>query len=414
MNFLYIRTALCVAAVLCATTESRAANVITDWNSIASSTIVANGGKPPPTSNVWFAYTSIAVYDAVNAVHHRFQPFYYTGAAPAGTSDEAAAIAAAHRILVKYFPAQRSTLDDQFNTSLGKITAAADAKTAGINVGEAAADALIAARAGDGLEASVPYTPGSGPGVWLPTPPKFAPALTPWLGQMRPFTMTSAAQFLPGGPSALTGDEWVHDYDQTRMLGGANSSVRTPQQTEIALFWTDHPGRQYAGAFGYLADNKKLDVMDSARLMAILWTGSADAAIGCFNAKYHYNFWRPVTAIPAGGANTRLAADPQWTPLGTTPPHPEYPAAHACVTAAVSDLIERYFGTPKVHFVVDSHAFGETVHTHTFEDTNALYDEVSWARIYAGFHYNHSLQDGATLGKRVSEQLFTKHFQPQP
>jgi len=231
---------------------------------------------------------------------------------------------------------------------------------------------------------------------------------------MQPFTMTTAAQFLPAGPNALASEEWVRDFNQTRTLGGTNSTVRTPQQTETALFWTEHTAQQYARAFGYLAENKKLDVVDSARLMAILWTGFADAAIGCWNAKYRYNFWRPATAIPAGGASDKLVADPQWTSLGVTPSHPEYPAAHGCVTGAISDLLERYFGTSKVHFVVDSRAFGETVHTHTFEDTHALYDEVSWARIYAGFHYNHSLQDGGTLGRRVSEQLFTKYFQPQP
>ena len=176
---------------------SHAQNVVTEWNANASATIVANGGKPSTASGVWFAYTSIAVYDAVNAIHHRFRPFYYEGSAPGGASDEAAAIAAAHRILVTYFPAQQAALDARFSASSANITAAPAAKAAGITVGEAAAEALIAARANDGLEASVVYTPGSGPGVWQPTPPKFLPALTPWLGQMRPFTMTRASQFLP-------------------------------------------------------------------------------------------------------------------------------------------------------------------------------------------------------------------------
>jgi hypothetical protein len=151
-----------------------AQNVVTSWNAIASSTIVVKGGKPSATSSVWFAYNSIAVYDAVNAIHHQFQPFYYQGTAPLGASDEAAAVAAAHRILVTFFPAQQSPLDAQFNDSLQKINATSDAKNAGIVVGEAAAAALIAARTGDGLEANVPYTPGSGPGVWQPTPPDHA------------------------------------------------------------------------------------------------------------------------------------------------------------------------------------------------------------------------------------------------
>jgi len=145
-------------------------------------------------------------------------------------------------------------------------------------------------------------------------------------------------------------------------------------------------------------------------MMAILWTGFADATIGCWNAKYTYNFWRPVTAIRAGGGNSVLIADANWTPLGSTPNHPEYPAAHGCVTAAVSDLIRDYFGTRKVHIVTDSLAFSDGVHTHTFEDTQDLFDEVFWARIYAGFHYHHSLEDGGKLGGKVSRQLLRTRF----
>lgn len=193
-------TVLCIMMLA---TRLLAQNVVTVWNGIASTTIVKNGGKPSATSSVWFAYTSIAVYDAVNAIHRQFQPFYYTGTAPRGASDEAAAVAAAHRVLAQYFPAQQTTLDAACQDALSKITASSDAKSEGVAVGEAAAAALIAARTGDGLEANLPYTPGSGPGVWQPTPPKFAPALTPWLAQMRPFTMTNAAQFLPDAPTAL-------------------------------------------------------------------------------------------------------------------------------------------------------------------------------------------------------------------
>jgi hypothetical protein len=397
-----------VAVVLLAGTSLKAQNVVTDWNAIASTTIVKNGGKTSATSSVWFAYTSIAVYDAVNAIHGQFQPFYYSGTASEGASDEAAATAAAHRILVNYFPAQQLELDAGFNNSLAKITATPDAKAAGIAVGEAAATALINARAGNGLEANVSYTPGSGPGVWQPTPPKFLPALTPWLGQMRPFTITSASQFLPDGPTPLTSGEWGDDYNQVRLLGDVNSTVRTPQQTEIGLFWTEHTGQQYARAFGYLAENYQLDVMDTARLMAILWTGFGDAAIGCWNAKYTYSFWRPVTAIRVGGGNPDLSADPNWTPLAITPSHPEYPSAHGSVTGAVSHLMAGYFRTREVHVVTDSLV---TNTTHTFENTRDLFDEVFGARIYAGFHFHHSLVDGGELGEEVSEQLLRNYLQ---
>jgi hypothetical protein len=403
---------LLLAPALLASLQVHAQNVVTDWTAIASTTIVARGGKPSATSAVWFAYASIAVYDAVNAVHGGFRPFYYEGGAPRGASEEAAAVAAARRVLATYFPAQQPDLDARFDESLARIIVTAEAKAAGITVGEAAAAALVAARAGDGLEADVPYTPGSGPGVWQPTPPRFAPALTPWLARMRPFTMKSACQFVPDGPTPLASERWRADYDEARLLGDAGSSARTAAQTEIGLFWTEHTAQQYARAFASLARDHGLDVMASARLMAVLWTGFADAAIGCWNAKFTYNFWRPVTAVRAGGGNADLVADPGWTPLGATPSHPEYPAAHGCVTGAVSSLIRDYFKTPKVQIVVDSLAFPEGVHTHTFHDTRALFDEVFRARIYAGFHYRHSLVDGGRLGREVARQLFEKRFRP--
>lgn len=410
MRTTWHRLSLALAGVLLAAVDSGAQNVVTDWNTIASATIVARGGKPSTASGVWFAYTSIAVYDAVNAIHREFQPLYYRERAPHGASRDAAAVAAAHRILVRYFPAQQATLDAEFDASLARIGASSDAKDAGVAVGQAAADALIAARADDGLEADVPYAPGSGPGVWQPTPPRFAPALTPWLGQMRPFTMSRASQFRPGGPTPLASKKWIRDYEQIRVLGAADSTVRTPEQTEAALFWTEHTGQQYARAFGYLARDYRLDVKASSRLMAMLWTGYADSLIGCFNAKYHYGFWRPVTAIRDGGGNPELVADPDWTPLGATPNHPEYPAAHGCATGAVSGLIEDYFGTRRVRVVTDSQAFSDGVHTHTFNDTQDLLKEVFWARIHVGFHYAHSALDGAIQGRRIADQLSRTHF----
>jgi hypothetical protein len=405
----WIKLSIFLLAGLLAGT-AQAENVVADWNAIASATIVANAGKPPAESTVLFAYSSIAVYDAVNAIHGGFQPFFYNGKGAPGASEEAAAIAAAHYVLVAYFKNQQTALDAQFMAALNQLSVSPNAKAAGVVVGEAAAAALIAARAGDGLEANVAYTPGSGPGVWQPTPPKFAPALTPWLAQMRPFTMTSAAQFLPDGPTALTSQEWIDDYNLTRTLGEVDSSIRTPAQSEIGIFWTEHTGQQYARAFNYLAKNHSLDTMETARMMAILWTGVADAAIGCWNAKFNYSFWRPVTAIRAGGGNTNLVGDADWTPLGITPNHPEYPAAHACLTGAASSLVRGYFRTRKVRIVIDSVVFSDGVHTHTFDDTRDWFEEVFWARIYAGFHYHHSLDDGGTLGKRVSKQLLRRNF----
>lgn len=402
------RFTLSLAITLLLAASLSAQNVVAQWNAIASTTIVTNAKEVPGASGVWFAYVHLAVFDAVDAIDHRFQPYLFTANPPAGANKDAAAVAAAHRVLVNYFPSQQIGLDAQFAASIAAISDTPANISAGIAVGEASAQALITARANDGLLANVPYTPPVGPGFWLPTPPAFGPPATPWLGQMVPFTMSSAAQFFPDeGPDALDSQQWIDDYNQVKTLGAINSTVRTPQQTEIGLFWTEHTGQQYARAFQKLATQKGLSTSDTARLMAMLWTGYADAAIGCWNAKFTFSFWRPVTAIPVGGGNPALTADPNWLPLANTPSHPEYPAGHACVTGAVSTILKGYFGTPNLAFSVDSLV---THTTHNFTSPTNLMNEVEHARIYAGFHYHHSVLQGRVLGLKVGNQLVHRYF----
>ena len=398
-----------VIALLVAASLS-AQNVVVQWNAIASTTIITNAKEASVTSGVWLAYVHLAVFDAVNAIDHRFQPYLFTANPPAGANKDAAAIAAAHGVLVTYFPSQKPALEAQFAASVAAISDTAANISAGVTVGESAAQALITARANDGLLANVSYTPPVGLGFWLPTPPAFGPPITPRLGQMVPFTMSGAAQFFPDeGPDALDSQQWIDDYNQVMTLGALNSTVRTPQQTEIGLFWTEHTGQQYARAFRNLATQKGLGTSDTARLMAMLWAGYADAGIGCWNAKFTFSFWRPVTAIQAGGGNAALTGDPNWLPLASTPSHPEYPAAHGCVTGAVSTILAGYFGTPNLTFSVDSKVTGNT---HTFTSTNDLMQEVEAARIYAGFHYHHSVIQGRVLGLKVGHQLVQQYFRP--
>ena len=404
------RLAGALAFALLISVQLNAQNVVVQWNAIATTTIINNAKEASVASGVWLAYVHLAVFDAVNATDHRFQPYLFTTDPPVGTSQDAAAVAAAHGILVNYFPAQQASLDAQFTASLAAISDTATNIATGVALGEASARALIAARASDGLLANIPYTPPVGPGFWQPTPPAFASPLTPWLGQMVPFTMTRPGQFFPEeGPTRLNSEEWIDDYNETRALGALNSTVRTPEQTEIGLFWTEHTGQQYARAFRNLATQKGLGTSDTARLMAMLWTGYADAGIGCWNAKFFFSFWRPVTAIPAGGGNPELMADPNWAPLASTPAHPEYPAAHGCVTGAVSTILKGYFGTPDFQFSVDSLV---THTTHNFDSTRDLMDEVEHARIYAGFHYHHSVIQGKVLGRKVAHQLLERFFTP--
>ncbi len=402
------RLTLSLAIPVLMAVPGSAQNVVVQWNAIASTTIVANGKEASVASGAWFAYIHLAAFDAVNAIDHRFQPYLFTANPPAGANKDGAAVAAAHRVLVTYFPSQQTSLDSQFAASIAAISDSPVNISAGVAVGEASAQALINARANDGLLAKVPYNPPVGLGFWLPTPPAFGLPLTPWLGQMVPFTMSSPAQFLPEeGPDALDSQEWIDDYNQVMTLGALTSTVRTPEQTEIGRFWTEHTGQQYARAFRNLVTQKGLNISDSARLMAMLWAGYADAGIGCWNAKFTFSFWRPVTAIQAGGGNPALTADPTWLPLANTPSHPEYPAAHGCVTGAVATILAGYFGTPDLTFTVDSKVTGKT---HIFTSTNDLMHEVELARIYAGFHYHHSVVQGRVLGFKVGHQLVERYF----
>jgi len=410
-----------ISLVLALCGPTKAQNPVIDWNAIAVTTALSGNQTMSPGSNtaggmsLYLAYTHLAIYNAVNAIDHRFQPYGAEIFAPAGASLDAAVISAAYNALVFYFPDQSVSLFTQYTAALSLI-ADGQAKDDGVQVGKAAANAIIAMRTGDGRGVSVPYSFPSVPtaGVWIPTPPAKALPQTPWVGQMVPFTMSSASQFLPDEPPpSLTSTEWADDYNEVKTLGAVNSAVRTPEQTEIGLFWTEPTSRQYARAFRALAAGRALSTSDTARFFAMAWTAVADSFIGCMNAKYHFSFWRPVTAIQNGGldGNPDTVPDPTWMPLGTTPNHPEYPAAHGCLTGAVAEILKGYFGTPNVTFTVSSTVFSPP-HAHAFDSTNDLEKEVEAARIYAGFHYHHSVIQGLVLGHHIAQQVLVNFFQP--
>ncbi len=400
---------LIVVLAIGLTLSASAANPIIDWNQIALTTALTT-----PGTQIYLTYVNLAMYDAVNAIDGRYQQYAPEFHGPGDASREAAAISAAYQVLLYYFPAQAAALQVQYDAAIAAIPDG-EAKGNGITVGQVAAASIVALRAGDGRAANVTYTYPSSPqpGVWIPTPPGFGPPVTPWVGQMVPFTMQSASQFLPvNGPPSLGSRQWAQEYHEVKLLGAANSGVRTPAQTEIALFWTANPVATYFGAFGQLALERHLNLSKSARLLAMLSVAFADAGIGCFNAKYHFSFWRPVTAIPNGDidGNPETEADPTWLPLAPTPPHPEFPAAHGCATGAIAKTLENFFGTPNVKFSVYSAA---TRTTHTYYNVGQLETEAYWARIYAGFHYRHSLDEGFKLGHRVAKQLNQNFFQPR-
>jgi hypothetical protein len=387
-------------------------NVAADWNAIGLNTIVTVGKKPPSSSAIFFAYEAVAMYDAANSIQRRYQPFAVSVAAPRGASVDAAVVAAAHDVLVHYFRDQQGVLDMLQATSLSQIPDS-QAKTDGIAVGQAVAQRWNELRTGDGLEAPIQYAWGHGSGIWEPVPPLPPPA-TPWLPYFRPFTFASASDFRSSvpPPPPLNSALWAVNYNITKHYGSLNGSLRTPRETEIGRFWSDHPLAQYAPAIQRLIADRKLSTMQAGRLMAMTYVAYEDALIACFDAKYHYAFWRPYTAIHDAGTdgNPLTTPDPDWTPLVNTPGHPEYPAAHGCVAGAFSTTIGRFFHTDAVPTHFSSAVTGTT---HDFATLSDEAHEVGLARIYGGMHYLTSVLEGEDLGKAVARHVVSNYFQPR-
>jgi hypothetical protein len=322
-----------------------------------------------------------------------------------------AVAAAAHRVLAHYLPAQAPTiLDPAYTASLAKIPDG-DAKTDGAAIGENVADLLIAVRARDGFRAPGSYTPPNPPvpGVWIPTAP--TPPIGTYLGHMRPFSLASAGQFRPQGPPALSSRRWARDYNEVKTIGSSTSTTRTPAQTLAARFWAEPPVQQAHGSFRKFVLDHKLDVVQAARFMAMISVVYADALIACFDAKYRYAFWRPITAIRAGDTDrtTATAGDPTWTPLlPVTPNHPEYPSAHSCATPAGGRVVARFLGSEKIDFTVPSLTGLGDRH---FTRPKDLENEVGNARIWGGIHYRSAVEDGIAIGTKVVDEVLSRHFQ---
>ncbi len=383
---------------------------VTSWDATGTQAFSA-AALTPAEGHVIFAYVAIAVYDSVMAIKGGYEPFAVDVDAPEDASAEAAVAAAAHRILVQYLPAQGpAILDPAYTTSLAGIPPS-QAKSNGISVGESVAQLLIAQRSGDGFRASVTYTPPSPPipGVWIPT--AATPPIGTYLGLMKPFSLGSADQFRPGGPPALDSKKWARDYNEVKEVGSSTSTTRTAEQTLAARFWAEPPVQQARGSFRKLVLDHELDVADAARFMAMVSVTYADALIACFDAKYHYAFWRPITAIRAGDTdgNDATVGDPAWsTLLAATPNHPEYPSAHSCVTPAGGLVIARFLGTPNIDFTVPSvTGLGDR----EFARANDLEYEVGNARIWGGIHFRSAVEDGVEIGKKTAHHVLAHHFQ---
>jgi hypothetical protein len=406
---------LAVAAALNATTSAKTSDqgrAVADWSLIAQNAIVAVGRRFPGEAAVYMGIVHATMYDVAVAIEGGYRPFAITPTVPPNTSVDAAVATAAHRVLAGRFPSQQTGPDGLDAIYIAYLNGIPDgeAKTNGILVGEEVGLGMLLFRANDGLDNTVPYVQRPpGPGVYEPTAP--APPLGTRMQHVLPLTLDSASQFRPHGPPALGTGDYAHDFNEVKALGRVDSSVRSAEQTAVARFWTDHDIPQWNRNLLRLADARGLTSIETARMLAMAHVAGGDAMIGCFDAKYHYLSWRPIHAIHRADTdgNSHTLPDPTWQPLLPTPNHPEYPSAHACHTAAIAEALESFFGPGRIVFSVDSLVTGETRHYLRFKE---VVEEVNNARVWAGFHFRYSQEDGSRLGRTVARFVVKNFFQP--
>ena len=409
---------LLVAWASLLTTAARA-DEVTDWNRIMFAAALQ---AVPPTSPLVMgrnaAIVQASVFDAVNGIERRYSAIHVQPAAPPGASRRAAAVQAAYAALVRLYPSQQTALAQQLQASLAAIASGAAAEHSvsiarGIAWGQAVADAIWAWRSTDGFSpAPPPVTGGTAVGEWRPTPPAFLPGAGPQFAGMTPWVILSPSQFRPLGPPALDSARYTTDFLETKSMGSFSSSIRTADQTLASLFWNASTASYYWDTIAIsLGAQRHNTLSENARLLALLNVAMADAAIACWEAKYHYLFWRPVTAIPlaATDGNDDTTADPAWTPLFSTPAHPEYPSGHSTVSSAAATVLSDYFGEA-TSFSVGSDVMVGVVRS--FPNFTAALAEIVDARVFAGIHFRSACNDGQAIGAGVGQYVVSNALQP--
>ena len=416
------KTILCGLTVLMLATafaaRAKADDPIAAWNEIAEKA-VKTAGAPPPVAALDFAIVHLAIYDAVESIDRRYEP-YHVLVVDAHGSMSAAAAKAGHDVLVGLF-GPTPAIDTAYTNYL--TTNGINPLDPGVTVGAQAAASILALRSNDGRFPinPPPFLGSTAIGLWRPTPsllsgppPSFAPGLTPWVASVTPFTMKSNSQFRVDPPPSLTSDLWADNYNEVMAIGSLTSTTRTAEQTEIGYFWADSGPVLWQNALRYISLNYLDDIGDSARMFALVETSMADAQIACWDSKYFYNFWRPITAIRLGDqdGNSETAVDPNWQPLINTPNFPEYPSGHASISGAISHVLRLFFHANELNFQMTTTNANAPQKTRTFTRFSQAEDEVVDARVYVGIHYRHSDLAARTQGLRVANWVFKNYFRP--
>lgn len=394
--------------------SSGRADEVTDWNENMFTAVFTARTIPLYTTRVT-AMVQSAVFDAVNGVYQRYAPVHVPAQAPPGASARAAVVQAAHDVLVQLYPAQQSTLDAELAASLANLSDEdgnfGQSVLRGLAWGQHVANEIWAWRSTDGFTPDPPPYRGSiDIGKWRPTPPAFAPGNGPQFAYMTPWAINAPTQFRPAGPPPLDSVQYANDLNETKLMGSISSPLRTADQTLFCVFWAGNTAGFWNRAAVQLSERYDLSLLEKARVLALMNIAMADAIICCWEAKYHYEFWRPVTAIPLADldGNDTTSADPTWTPLLVTPSHPEYPSGHSSASGASGEMLAALFGEETTFSVTSELTPGVTRY---FSSFSGAVDEVRDARVFAGIHFRTACVDGQNMGRQVANYVLVNSLQ---
>ncbi|MFN0129460.1 MAG: phosphatase PAP2 family protein [Verrucomicrobiales bacterium] len=393
-----------------------AADVVTEWNSTLLGAVRTTSLNPPRASRQ-MAMMHLAIYDAVNGIEPKARPYLSSDSVPAAGSSKEAAVSAAAKVILDSFysgnPTVAAAIAAQYEAAVAAVPDG-PAKSNGLAWGTQVGNAMLTHRANDGSDAAMPYTPSNDVGKWRPTAPANAPGLLPGWGNVTPFAALTGAQFRPQQPPVLSSQAYTLEYQLTKDYGGRTSTLRTADQTEVALFWADGggtetpPGHWMTIARG-VSSERGLTLDENARLFALLGLGVADAAILCWDAKYVYDLWRPITAIQEGDndGNSTTVGDPTWTPLIATPPFPEYTSGHSTFSRSSATVLAHFFGTDAIPFTTKSDGLPNV--TRSYPGFSAAADESGISRVFGGIHFQSGNLSAQACGYSVALFL-TKHY----
>lgn len=389
------------------------ANAVLEWNALMMQAIRASNTAPTlSTRNL--AILHLAIYDAFNAIHGGYQPYRLQPPAPAGASDQAAVAAAGREVMGVLYPSFSARTEELYALQAREFPTGPAAED-GLAVGLTAARGLLAERSADGSNTEIPYIPSAAPGQWRRTPPFYRPPLDPHWRYVKLFAIPEVEPFVPPPPPAMDSEEYARDFNEVKAIGAKNSAIRTEEQSLIAVFWSDFsytampPGHWHEIA-ATIAAKAQLSLRETCRLFALLSLAQADASIVCWETKYRYNLWRPVTAIQRADedGNPATEADPSWDHYLVSPPFPEYTSGHSTFSKASAQVLTHFFGTDAITFTATSDSVPGV--TRTYHSLAACADEVGMSRIYGGIHFMFANREGKRCGARIADFVTANYF----